>query len=1049
MDNERTDKHPAITIEQRPLDPYLTEAVTDTVSPPATATPELLPFNQRSAQDFERICVVVAEQVDGLRDVRLYGVPGQRQDGIDLVGWDTDGQAVVYQARRWTTFSDRDLRKAVDDYVAGGRAFAAKRFIVCVATSARRTEIIDELARQRQCHSFDIDLYDQERLSEMLRQRSDLVRRLFGPEWERLFCIGEKVTAPSRSPSDVLADALLRGPLDALGLAETAARAEQLLGTAPDKAAEIFQHIAEQLSSSKFAGFSNTYRLRQADCRRRAGELSEAARLLTEVAWRDVEKGANNRAQEALRKLEELSRAAEAPATTIVIVKALKAVDRWYADPHYDLNDLASAVAHLVDKDAPGAPDAALWLAESAVVIENYDLIQRIADKLEAVASKREASNSSDAIALRLRVCIADSTGDWDKLRDQALRGRLGPKQATLAHARSGRFRAWNNDPEAADTSYRLTIGQACQAGINAEAAAALRSIWTIGTRYGLPDEEWRGALDLSRDIQVAGTDFLQSTYDHRAAGLSDLSDNKLPSALVNLRVTLRAATISGRFAAEIDAHSLLGRLYSRAGELGLAARHHIRAGDAKVLEGWFSKLGAYVDCTKELDRRAPWEQAAALSALAAEGDLIPDDQVEHLVGVALDRCSGRRQGLFVPWVWLSAYKLLAALAPRIPSSQVDTILDLLYPFIDREQNHHRHNDKEHVRIVAELFLAHPERRDRAGPHLLALMAASPDLGNEVLAIGWDAIEAGRDVLADSLLKLASDGSKAALKALLHLEVEHPLLVKEARQLLEIAINRPERESGHYMVDSFFPHAAIFIRLLEEHECARFAEAAMSVAEDATEMEINRVHAVEAVRIMARLLPDNMRSSLFNRVMLLTSAPTHSEMDVHLRAGLHPLSRFRIDFGSGLLGAHAVWAAAALAQVEEQYRNVIEAASPQFKTGNETAANLAAHALLSLPHDEVQIDVRLLAASPVNAARQLAAVLWTHRPEHVPLLGEKLATDSDRGVRMALASSLMTLRERKANLAEKLTELLSNDPSAGVRALVFNISDGKHGEPMA
>ena len=1036
MNSGSSNTSPGPEVEQRPLDPYLTEPVTDVVSPPATATPELLPFDQRSPQDFERICVVVAEQVDGLRDVRLYGVPGQRQDGIDLVGWDTDGQAVVYQARRWATFSDRDLRKAVDDYASGGRTFSAKRFVVCVASSARRTAIIDELARQRESRDFDVDLYDQERLSGMLRQRGDLVRRLFGVGWQRLFCGGETATAPARSPSDVLADALLRGPLDALGIAETAAEAGRLLDAEPGQAAELYERIAEELDSSEFAGFSDAYRLRQAECRRRAGELPEAVRLFAEVVWRDVERGANIRVHEVSRKLEELSRESEAPAIAAVLARVLKAVDRWCADPYYDMDDVASAVEQLVKEDAPGASDAALWLAESAVVIEDYELVRRIAGTLAAVAAKREAISDSDATAVRLRACIADATRDWDTLRDRALRGRLGPRQATLVHARIGRFQAWNAEPEAADTSYRLAIGQACQAGINEEAAAALRSIWTVGTRYGLPEEEWRGALDLSRDVQVAGTDYLRSAYDRRAAGLSELSDGKLPSALDNLRANLRAVTLSGRLASEIDAHSLLGRLYLRAGELGLAARHHIRAGDAQVLEEWFSKLGAYVDCTEELSRRTPWEQAAALSALAAEGDLIPDDQVERLADAALVRASGQRQELFGPWVWLSAYKLLAALAPRIPSSHVDPVLDLLQPFINREPNQYRHNDEQHARIVADVFLAHPGRRDRTGSHLLALMAASPDLGDKVLAVGRGAIKAGRDMLVEGLFRLASDESKAALRALLYLEIEHPLLVNEARQLLEMAINRPEREPGHYRIGSILPHTATFVRLLEEEERVRFAEAAMCMAEDDTEMELNRAEAVEAVGIVARLLPGQVRSPLFNRAMSLACAPTFSELDEQMRVGLHPLSRFRIDLGSGLLVPQAVWAAAALAHRKEQYQEIIESASPLFRTGNETAANLAARALSSLPRDEVEVDVRLLAASPVDAARQLAAVLWAHRPEDAPRLGKVLATDSSRGVRRSLASSLTMLRETRADLAEELTELLSKDPSASVRAEV-------------
>jgi hypothetical protein len=490
---------------------------------------------------------------------------------------------------------------------------------------------------------------------------------------------------------------------------------------------------------------------------------------------------------------------------------------------------------------------------------------------------------------------------------------------------------------------------------------------------------------------------------------------------------------VSGRLAAEIEAHSLLGKLYSRANEYGLAARHYIRAGEAKVLEELLPKVPSYVDCTDELNRQAPWERAAALSAAAAQGDLIPDDQVEMLVRTALARSSGERQGVFTPWVWLSAYKLLAALSPRIPIALVDPILKALRPLIERESNRYRHNDDQHVRIVASLFLAYPERRDKTGPHLLELMAASPELGNQVLKVGWNAIEAGRDIFIDDLRRLASDGSKAGLKALLFLEDNHPLLIAEAQELLEKVLDRPKRKPGHYTIGSALSRTAAFVRLLEEGRRVVFAETAMRAAEDVSEMEVNRGDGIHAVTIVADSLPDPVRASLFARAMSLASDPSASAQDEYLKAGLHPLSRFRVNLGFGSLVPQAVHAAGALAHAREQYEAVIDAASALFRTGDEFAANQAGHALSCLPPGEARVDVRLLAASPIPWARRLAAVLWAGLPDQAPSLGKELAGDEDRGVRWTLATSLPTLREKRPDLAHELAELLSKDRSASIR----------------
>lgn len=1022
--------------ELRPVDPYLREPPVDAVLPSATASPDVLPFDQRSPEDFERICLVIAEQVDGLRDVWLYGLPGQKQEGLDLVGFTRERDAVVYQARRWATFSDTDLRQAVEDYAVGRRPFNAKRFVVCVSSPARRTEVLEELARLRESHDFDIDLYDQERLSGMLRQRGDLVRRLFGDQWERLFCGREPPVPPAPSPADMLADAILRGPLEALRLTEVAAEAEKVVDSNATRAAELYSRVAEALENSDFAGFAETFRQRQSEASVKAGDIETAVRLLAGVAWKDVQGGIGLGIRKATERLGELATQPEAPAAARLLAEVFKAVDRWYADPFFNLEDSASTIVELVRQDAPGASEAALWLAESAVVSEQYALVQHLSSTLELMANSGEARTESDEGAVRLRLCVAEATGDWDSLVDRAMRGRLGRRQAMLVHARHGRYLAWDGHPEAADKSYRLAIDQACQAGLNSEAAAALRSIWTVGARYGLPEEDWYGAMDLARAMQALGGDYLRSGYDRRAAGLNALADAKLPGALRDFRAYLRASVVSGRLASEIHAHSLLGKVYSRAGEPGLATQHYIRSGDAKAVEQLLGAAGSYVDCTEELHRRAPWELATALTALAAEGDLVPDDQVDVLARTAFERSAGERQGNFGPWVWLSAYKLLAALGPRLPENLVDPLLDLLEPQIEREANKYRHNDNQHVQIIAALFLKYPDRRDRTGRHLLALMAGSPELGRQVLKYGWDAIESGSEILVDNLRGLASEGNQAALDSLLYLEDDHPSLVTEARQLLAKAVKPPERSPGHYAIGSNFPRIAIFVLLLPEEDRSRFAEAAMRAAEDTSEMEPNRTDALRAVMIIAPHLGDNVRTDLFHRAMALAAAPTFSEIDEQLKAGLHPLSAFRFDLGFGSLAPQAVRAAAALAHTREEVQEVIGAAWRLFRGGNEFAASQAAHALAQVPPEELRVDIRVLAGSPIRWARQLAAVLWATRPDDVPTLGRDLAKDRDPSVRRALASSIGKLEKTKPDLAAELREELAGDPSASVRAEV-------------
>lgn len=1019
-------------IETRPLDPYLTMPA-DPALPPLDRSPIHLPFDQQSAEDFERTCVAVASYVDGLRDVRQYGISGQAQYGIDLVGWDADGKAVVYQSKRWVSFSENDLRKVVELY-AQSHVFSAKRFVVCVATSASRTEIIDELHKLKREYEFEVDLYDRERLSEMLRQRKDLVARFFGEEWARLFCSGELPKAPRRPEADVTADALLRGPLKALNLAGVAAEADSMAAASPSEAALGFQKVVAGLDASAFAGLSDSYRLREADCWRQAGETLAAVELLSEVSWRQVGLGAGALIHKSTKMLEDIDKVDSSGPGVAALLRALKAVARWDADPFYDLSDVLDLVKELHKADSPGTAEFAMWLAESLVTDESLSAIQRISATLEAVASDRELRDASDEVAARIRVCVAEATGDWGTILTRAQRGSIGRRQAFLVHARMGRSRTWNAEPEEARTSYSLAIDQACQASLQSEGAAALLSVSVLGARYGLVDVDWLGASELARDIRRGGTDYLVSAYDHRAGGLAKLSEGKLPAAFSSLRANLRSSIIAGRLAAELDAHSLLGRLYLQVGEPGLAAGHQIRAGDASELEKWCAQRTEFLDCSGELARPTPWERAATLGALAAQGDLIPDGRVAGLVVKAIEMGRGQSQGFFGPQVWHSAHKLLASVATRIPDESVEAVLDQLEPQIPREPNRYRYNDEQHVRIVAGILSANPHHRERATTHLLALLGASPELGDTVLSKGLPALRDGGAPVVEGLIRLADEGSKAALRALLYLDVEHPLLLEEARDLFKRAVERPERQPGVYGYGTILPRAAGFVRLLDEASRVTFAESAMEMAEDSTDVEFNRVEALNALSAIADVLPDSARVALFATAMSLASDPKYCGLDEEMQGGHHPLSRVQINMSNGQLASSALQTAAELASTEQEYRLVVSAVWPQFEGPDSSATILAARTIARIPAENVDVDVGLLATSQMEIARQLAAVIWSHHPNGNPAIGEALATDDCLDVRRAIAESLVSIPDSSTDLATSLAIVLENDASAAVRA---------------
>lgn len=251
------------------------------LGPPVTTKKATLPCRALTWSDFERLCVAVAKSVDHARDLRvdarLYGVSGQAQHGIDLYARLPTGDRVVYQARDIARLTERRLTKAVNDFVEGHLPFGAQRFVLCVACEARDTGVLDALEAARAQHpNLEIDLYDQETLSDLLRPHSEIVERFFGASWRAEFCTqpGRSLVDDPEQPADATtADELLRGPVRSLGLGGLLSQAD---GAPPVEAAQTFETVARRLEARGYSGHGTLMRRRRAQALQSAGRWTEA-----------------------------------------------------------------------------------------------------------------------------------------------------------------------------------------------------------------------------------------------------------------------------------------------------------------------------------------------------------------------------------------------------------------------------------------------------------------------------------------------------------------------------------------------------------------------------------------------------------------------------------------------------------------------------------------------------------------------------------------------------------------------------------------------------
>lgn len=1009
----------------------------DVVFPPGTADPEGLPFSVRTPRDFERCCLVVVEQVDGLRDARLYGVPGQAQHGIDIVGWDGEGGTVVYQVKRYEEFTVADLKAAVRRFQRDRRPFRPRRFVVCVSSTVDRTQFIEVLDNLRREVDFELDLYDQTRLSEMLRGRPDVVRRLFGEAWVSVFNRGVLPEPPAPHRTDLLADSVLRGPLRAVGLVEALRDAETAAASGDhDRATAFYRTVVQGLESSEFSALADGPRRRLVAELLEAGARDEAAGILARMAWIAVADNGRHPDLEAQRQLDEL---AESVPELRPLAGLLGAIAAWYGAPSDDLSGLVELLAD-VGPDCRLLDELLLWVAESAVAVQDSATLGALVEPLGGLIDRRGPAGFDDEVLVRARCCLADATGEWGDLVRAARRGDLGPRLASLVFARRGRWLAWHARPDEGADAYREAVQSSCTAHLGIEAGEAVRSSAQIGFRYGPLTEDAFNAPRIATRLDADGGGLFGQVRDLVDAGLAAMAVGRHPDALRMLRSALRSHVIAGHFDSELGAHKALARVLGAADVPEVAMRHATLGGADDIAKGTSLVVG--LPSLEELTAPAPWVRAVALSVLARHGDVVPDNEVPALVELALDAVEGVRQMPTGPQVHLAAWRVLAALSARLSEEHAERVLNKLGTQISREPGHYHHNDDEHVRIVANVHRIHPTLRRLTTPHLLDLIALGNEVAESVRREASNLIDAHAAVFAPTLQQQADDGNRVAVALLVDIDKPTQAVLDQAQAAADSVLARGDPVPGHFSFGTRLSRSAYLARVSSERTREAVALRLMEEAEDGRRPDPNRVEAIEAVRALADRLGAELRHECFERCMALARdpGPPHP-FDAELQGSLHPLSAFRIDLGFGVFAVEAARTAAWLADTVEEHRGVCEFLAPLVVSNDERVAYVASHGLSRVPPDRLTVDVRMLAATTNSWPRQLAAAAWVHRPDDAPELGQRLASDPDPRVRRVIASGLQRLRETDQALATELANTLAADSCWSVRRAVLAIDE--------
>jgi len=1014
--------------------------VTDT---PIDPQQKFLPTNEMDWPDFERLLVRVAREVEGLRQVRLYGTPGQAQQGLDLVGIQVPATVVGVQGKKYQKFTAAHLKKAAAKFLDDTVPFTVRKLAIGVSCHANTTGSTNELTALNTKHagSVEFELWDQTRLSELLHDRPEIVREFFGQATAVKFCGPLAETPLPISPADAaqVAAAVARGPMEASGAQEKIDAAEQIRVTDPDAAGDLVREAQRLLDEAGFPAHARLLDESVAGILSQANRNAGAAELLIRAVWRSLDEDDLDAAATYAKRAAELAALAGDPATAAAVAAAEQAaraaedpmgsppdvtgIDPNLAAPHAASLHLLAAEMRLAQGQPPVTPDAATD-------------VQKLLD---------DNPNLDQHTAIRLRLCLADTNGHWNDLVDAARRRKLPTDQRALTLSRHARYLVLHGQPKEADEDWDDATDQACRAKYNSDASDWLYSRRLIAMRYVFPPTEDKFHPLATALTNVGGQPpIAAAARSPRERALTALHDKKLRPAAICVQRFLRDSAVSGSWAAESDARDLLADVHTQSGDAALAAHHLILAGSAKHAHDLGLNVGDhYIDITSYLGNPTYWTEAAALRLAAAQADLAPDKDVSTITKHTLDlieRIQTRSyrdtpHQFLGPSACLAAHEALAGLAGRLTRDQAEQLLGILEPFSKVDApGHYRYTDKSQALACTGIGQTHPDLAEQAVDQLLDLLERA---AHDVPTAARRLIDAHFDHARPALERLRDGGNLDAAEILAtHTPSVTP--IADAEEAAESLLTETTSTATQHSVGTDAVGRSVLARALPADRRATLIRHQLDRCASPWEPVQNRRDYLLAAANLTDDLRDSDRDNLFPLALARAENSTTSEADETERMFAHPLGAFRI-IGFGDDRPAAVFLAARLARTAEQRRQARDVALRLATTSDE--ADFWSTRALQVLIDDLAPDTLPFLAKLNWPQRSLAAIAWAQNSTHPAEYGLSFANDTDVRVRRALAEALAQVAETERTARTR--QVLRNDARFSVRSALTSAADQK------
>jgi hypothetical protein len=613
----------------------------------------------------------------------------------------------------------------------------------------------------------------------------------------------------------------MRGPVVHLGLADELERAKAQLDAQPDSAARVFDGVATRLEESGYLPHSTPIRELQARALEAAKLHDESARVRLALAWRHLKAGDTFSASTQVRELSKSPSVSQSLRRSVAALGAATAVRHEHG---INLDDLATAVDELRDGDLHRV-DAALALAEEAVAFRRLDIVERRSAVLKDLADGLSRSDADTFSAARIRLCLAECSGEWDELIEGA-RDTYPPAVTALILARSARGLALAPRPSPSIARWRDAVERACVVGTYDDAADWLYSIRLVQVQDGRIEGDINDLHRHALALRAAGNgSVLPESFSARERALAYITQSKWPDALETSKRYLWRAAIGADWSGELEAHEFIGDIFAGTGRGIEAVRHLVFSGNKKKLEAFAASLrDETTQLGTDLLTARPWERAAAFAFVAARADLIPDDDARDWAVAALREVLDTvPRGGFGPSPWLDAFKAFGQLADIVDENRAGAFLAFAADLVPREANTYRHSDEAQVLATARIARRHASLAEEATAQLLAALQTDPNIANNVLATASDVLQAHPGLVTARLKPAVAAGSASAALAVVTTTDDYSLVRDVAREYLDRAVAPRVHSPGAYTYGTWLPQTALLVRALDHDSRIRFA----------------------------------------------------------------------------------------------------------------------------------------------------------------------------------------------------------------------------------